>query len=312
MTAMRKIYATLAIPFLLAACQKFDFNRPIAEINGEPILAQELRQVLAREKEKYPAEKLGAGKEFLKIKEKTLNELIDRKLLLKEATAQGTYLSDEEFQEELRKYKSNYTELSFQKMLQERGMTNEEWLQLRRESFIVGKFLAQQNPDAKAAAPAAVQKYYDEHIAQYQVPESVHVRQIVTDTKEKAESILRRLKQGENFAKLARDLSLSPDRSEGGDLGFIRRGSFPREFEVCFSMNPGEISPIIPSAYGFHLFKVLEKAPGRTLDLTEVSNKIYVQLREQSREEYLNTLLATLRSQANIRINREVLEKMPL
>jgi parvulin-like peptidyl-prolyl isomerase len=309
---MRKLQVILALPFFLAACQKFDFDRVVAKINGEPIPAQELRRVLLREKEKYPPERLSSGKEFLKIKEKTLNELIDRKLLLKEATAQGTYLSDEEFQEELRKYKSNYTELAFQKMLQERGMSNEEWSELRRESFIVGKFLAQQNPEAKATTPAAVQKYYDEHLAEFQVPESVHVRQIVTDTKEKAESILRRLKQGENFAKLARDLSLSPDRAEGGDLGFIRRGSFPREFEVCFTMNPGEISPIIPSVYGFHLFKVLEKAPGRTLDLTEVSNKIYVQLREQSREEYLNTLLTTLRSQAKIEINREVLEKMPL
>lgn len=309
---MRKLPLLLALPVLLAACQKFDFDQAVARLNGDPIPAQELRRVLLREKEKYPPEKLGSGKEFLKIKEKTLNELIDRKLLLKEATAQGTYLSDEEFQEELRKYKSNYTELAFQKMLQERGMSNEEWSELRRESFIVGKFLAQQNPEAKATTPAAVQKYYDEHLAEFQVPESVHVRQIVTDTKEKAESILRRLKQGENFAKLARDLSLSPDRSEGGDLGFIRRGSFPREFEVCFTMNPGEISPIIPSVYGFHLFKVLEKAPGRTLDLTEVSNKIYVQLKAQSREEYLNTLLASLRSQAKIEINREVLEKMPL
>ncbi|HKY62763.1 MAG TPA: peptidyl-prolyl cis-trans isomerase [bacterium] len=309
---MRKLHAILALPVLLAACQKFDFSRTVATIDGEPVPAQELRRVLLREKEKYPPEKLGSGSEFVKIKEKTLNELIDRKLLLKEATAQGTYLSEQEFQEELRKYKSNYTELAFQRMLQERGMSNEEWLQLRRESFIVGKFLAQQNPEAKATTPAAVQKYYDEHLAEFQVPESVHVRQIVTDTKEKAESILRRLKQGENFAKLARDLSLSPDRSEGGDLGFIRRGSFPREFEVCFTMNPGEISPIIPSVYGFHLFKVLEKVPGRTLDLTEVSNKIYVQLKQQSREEYLNTLLAGLRSQAKIEINREVLEKMPL
>ncbi|HEX5034253.1 MAG TPA: peptidyl-prolyl cis-trans isomerase [bacterium] len=309
---MRKLHAILVLPVLLAACQKFDFGRTVVTIDGEPVPAQELRRVLLREKEKYPPEKLGSGGEFNKIKEKTLKELIDRKLLLREATAQGTYLSDQEFQDELRKYKSNYTELAFQKMLQERGMSNEEWLELRRESFIVGKFLAQQNPEAKATTPAAVQKYYDEHLPEFQVPESVHVRQIVTDTKEKAESILRRLKQGENFAKLARDLSLSPDRSEGGDLGFIRRGSFPREFEVCFTMNPGEISPIIPSVYGFHLFKVLEKVPGRTLDLTEVSNKIYVQLKQQSREEYLNTLLAQLRSQAKIEINREVLEKMPL
>ncbi|KAB2838502.1 hypothetical protein F9K50_09160 [bacterium] len=165
---------------------------------------------------------------------------------------------------------------------------------------------------AQEVTEEAVKKYYEEHLDQFKVPESVRVRQIVTDTKEKAESILRRLRQGENFAKLAKDLSLSPDRREGGDLGFIPRGSFPREFEVCFTMNPGEISPIIPSLYGFHLFKVIEKAPGRTQDLTEVSNKIFMQLKQRAREQYLKSLLERLRSQAKIEINRDVLERMTL
>ncbi|MFO1463770.1 MAG: peptidyl-prolyl cis-trans isomerase [bacterium] len=303
----------LLISALLAiACARFDPNAVVASLNGLPIKAAEVQQALRREKDKYSPEKLRSKAEFLKIKEKALNELVDRKLLLQEATAQGTFISEEEFQEELRKYKSSYTEASFQKMLEERGVSNEEWLQLRRDNFIIAKFLATTGPESQTVTQEAVQKYYEEHPEEFKVPESVHVRQIVTDTKEKAESILRRLRQGENFAKLARDLSLSPDRSEGGDLGFIPRGSFPREFEVCFTMNPGEISPIIPSLYGFHLFKVLEKSPGRIQDLTEVSQRIFLQLKQRAREEYLKTLLERLRSQAKLEINRDVLEKMTL
>ncbi|HCU23805.1 MAG TPA: peptidylprolyl isomerase, partial [Deltaproteobacteria bacterium] len=91
-----------------------------------------------------------------------------------------------------------------------------------------------------------------------------------------------------------------------------RRGSFPREFEVCFSMNPGEISPIIPSLYGFHLFKVIEKTPGRTLDLTEVSNRISLQLKQETREQYMKTLLQELRNQAKITIDSQVLARISL
>jgi len=308
----RRLFPWVALLLTFGACTHFDPETVTAVLDGVPIKAREVQQALEREKEKYSPEKLRSKADFFKIKEKALNEIIDRRLLLKEATAQGTFISEEEFQVELRKYKSNYTEVTFQKMLQERGISNEEWLNLHRESFIVSKFLAGAGPEAHDVTPEAVQKYYDEHPDEFKVAETVHVRQIVTDTKEKAESILRRLRQGENFAKLARDLSLSPDRAEGGDLGFIPRGSFPREFEVCFTMNPGEISPIIPSLYGFHLFKVIEKAPGRTLDLTEVSQKIYMQLKQQAREKYMKTLLERLRSQAKIEINRDVLERMTL
>ncbi len=309
---MAKRLFLLALCLTGLACTHFDPNSVVAVLDGTPIKASELQEVLRRQKDTYPPEKLRSGAEFLKIKEKVLQELVDRKLLVKEATAQGTFISEEEFQEELRKFKSNYTEEGFQKMLAERGISNEEWLQVRRDNFIIAKFLGNTDPEAQNVTNEAVQKYYDEHLDEFKIPESVHVRQIVTDTKDKAESILRRLRQGENFAKLARDLSMSPDRTEGGDLGFITKGSFPREFEVCFTMNPGEISPIIPSLYGFHLFKVLEKSPGRTKDLTEVSSRIFLQLKQQTREEYRKTLLEKLRSQAKLEINRDNLEKMPL
>lgn len=308
--ARRCLIVVAALVF--SACTRFDAEQTVGAVDGVAIPARELQQAIRREKEKFPPEKLNSRSEFLKVKEKVLNELIDRKLLLKEATAQGTFISEEEFQDELLKYKSNYTEATFQKMLEERGVSNEEWLQLRRESFIVAKFLAKSGTEAQEVTEEAVKAYYEAHPDEFKVPESVRVRQIVTDTKEKAESILRRLRQGENFAKLAKDLSLSPDRREGGDLGFIPRGSFPREFEVCFTMNPGEISPIIPSLYGFHLFKVIEKAPGRTQDLTEVTSKIFMQLKQRAREQYLKSLLERLRSQAKIEINRDVLERMTL
>jgi len=309
---MAKRLFLIAICLAGFACTPFDSNSVVAVLDGTPIKSLEVQEVLRRQKDTYPPEKLRSKADFLKIKEKVLQELVDRKLLVKEATAQGTFISEEDFQEELRKYKSNYTEEGFQKMLAERGVSNEEWLQVRRENFIIAKFLANTSPESQTLTNDAVQKYYDAHLDEFKVPESVHVRQIVTDTKEKAESILRRLRQGENFAKLARDLSLSPDRVEGGDLGFISKGSFPREFEVCFTMNPGEISPIIPSLYGFHLFKVLEKSPGRTQDLTEVSSRIFLQLKQQTREEYRKTLLEKLRSQAKLEINRDTLEKMTL
>src|SRR5690606_22575432 len=152
------------------------------------------------------------------------------------------------------------------------------------------------------------QAYYENHLSEFRVPAAVRLRQIVTDPKEKAESILRRLRNGENFAKLARDLSLSPDRERGGDVGFITQGLFPREFDVGFSMKPGEISPIITSAYGFHLFKVLEKVHERQLPWEEVEAQIILNLKQQARKAGREKVLRELRGKTKIEIHEEVLE----
>lgn len=283
----------------------------VVKIGETQITVGEVTRELNRRRDVYEPEAAQSNAQARNVKKSIVSELIDRRLLLAEATKQGLQVEPEELEIELRKYKSNYTELTFQKMLQERGFTPEEWADLKKENLLIQKFLRGQ----VALAPVSeddLKKYYEGHVADYSIPESVHVRQIVTDTKDKAEAILRRLVQGENFAKLAGDLSLSPDRQKGGDLGFIHRGAFPREFEVCFSMKPGEISPIIPSLYGFHIFKILEKAPPRTQEFAEVRDKIEAELKDRAREDAVKKQIESLRAQAKVTINDKLLERIQL
>ena len=79
--------------------------------------------------------------------------------------------------------------------------------------------------------------------------------------REKIEIIQEKLKSGEKFADLARDFSDDPGSAKkGGDLGFVQRGDFVREFEqVAFSLKPGEISDIVESQYGFHIIQMIER-----------------------------------------------------
>jgi len=273
---------------------------------------EEYQKALRRKLEIVHGEKPEVTKPSMQLKKSVLDQMVEKKLLVLEAGKRGITVADDELEREIAKYKSNYTELSFQKMLLERGVSNEEWVGLRKENLLVEKMMKAGPGDADAVPPEAVKKYYDEHPDEFKVPESVRVRQIVTDTKEKADSILRRLQNGENFAKLARDLSLSPDRKAGGDLGFIARGSFPREFDVCFSMNPGEISPIIPSIYGFHIFKVLERSEAKVLTLDEVKDKIEEQLKESARRDSAKAMLEQLKQQAKIEVHEDLLERITL
>ncbi len=302
--------ALLGLLFLLG-CGGPKAEQVVAKVDDIEITVGDVHKVMRRQRLIYEG-KSKSSETFFKEKQRILNDLIDKKLLLREAQVKGTMIAEEDFQKELSKYKSSYTEVSFQKMLHESGMSNEEWIQIKRENFIITQFLKSNSHSGLEISPDAVQKYYEEHIQDFKTSDSVHVRQIVTDTKEKAESILRRLQNGENFAKLARDLSLSPDRKEGGDLGFMIRGSFPREFEVCFSMNPGEISPIIPSIYGFHIFKVIEKVPAKTQDIMEVHDKIVTLLKQKTQQQRLQDLLKELRQKAVIQIDESLLKRITL
>ena len=272
----------------------------------------DLTKVLQQEKENYPKEVYRNSQLFQGLKKRILSEIIDRRLLLSEALRKGTNINEDELQREVQRHKNQYTEMSFQKILKESGISYKEWMQRKRENLIVKKYVDNITSLSEPINQETIKKYYLENIESFKVPESVRVRQIVTDTKEKSESILRRLRNGENFAKLAQDLSLSPDRKNGGDLGFIFKGSFPREFEVCFSMNPGEISPIIPSLYGFHIFKVIEKSPSRTIPLNEAEGKIALLLRQGARQKIREKLILELRSKTKIQINEDLLERVSL
>lgn len=107
----------------------------------------------------------------------------------------------------------------------------------------------------------ALKAYYQEHYASKKPEEEVHARHILVDSQAKAESIIRQLNKGANFAKLAS--SFSTDKASGGtnggDLGWFKRGDMIPDFSnVVFTMKPGSISQTpVHTQYGWHVIQVL-------------------------------------------------------
>ena len=112
---------------------------------------------------------------------------------------------------------------------------------------------------AKAATDEAEHKAYDEAAkAQPPVPE-VHARHILLPTEEEAKAALARVKKGEDFAKVATELSKDPG-GEGGDLGWFTKDKMVPEFaDAAFKMEPGQVSDPVKSQFGWHIIKVEEK-----------------------------------------------------
>ena len=88
---------------------------------------------------------------------------------------------------------------------------------------------------------------------------TIHCSYILVKSEKEANTVIGRLKTGEKFSKIAKEVSLCPSKKRGGDLGKFSRGKMVREFEkAAFALNKGEISPIIKTKFGYHIIKRLE------------------------------------------------------
>ena len=87
----------------------------------------------------------------------------------------------------------------------------------------------------------------------------VHCAHILVKTEKEVNTILERLKKGEKFSSIAKDVSLCPSKKRGGDLGTFGRGQMVKEFEnTAFALDKGQISGIVKTQFGYHIIKRLE------------------------------------------------------
>jgi parvulin-like peptidyl-prolyl isomerase len=105
--------------------------------------------------------------------------------------------------------------------------------------------------------------------------EQVHARHILVETEEEAKKVIERLKAGEDFAALAKELSKDDsNKDKGGDLGWFGRGVMVTEFEnAAFALEPGKISDLVKTDYGYHIIQVLEKDANHPLDEATLSQR---------------------------------------
>jgi parvulin-like peptidyl-prolyl isomerase len=124
--------------------------------------------------------------------------------------------------------------------------------------------------------PSMAEEYYSEHMMDFVAGEQVHIRMIVVETRVAADSVLQVLRDGADFAELARVRSLHGGSGQkGGDLGYIHRGRMGGLLDdVAFSLETGRLSEPFPYMGYWGILEVLEKLPARQLTLEEANPQI--------------------------------------
>jgi hypothetical protein len=150
-----------------------------------------------------------------------------------------------------------------------------------------------------------VAAWYEAHRQDFVRPERVRLRQILTEDRASAERTLQQLAAGADFAELARRFSRDPSAATGGYQGELSRENLPPAFaDVIFSLEPGEVSKVVPAEYGFHIFQVLERFPAGAVPLEEARDEIRERLRQERADRLLAELVSEGRRQYNVVVHR--------
>jgi parvulin-like peptidyl-prolyl isomerase len=125
----------------------------------------------------------------------------------------------------------------------------------------------------------------------------------VSALREKAETILKRLIEGEPFEALAVQYSQGPAAKAGGDLGFLEKGMmYPEVDEEVFRLQKGEMGGVVESPIGFHIIKVLDKRGAGVKPIEEVREEIMGRISEEKIEEKFQEWFKRLREKSHIDI----------
>lgn len=250
---------------------------PAAIVNGQEIpMASFLREV---EKRQVALVQHGVnlntpqGKAQLEQeKQLALDNMIDDVLVLQDAAKHGVAVSDADLDAELQKIVSGLGgQAKFEEQLRIAGQTLEEARSMLRTQLVYLKMR-------------------DRVVANLQTAEQVHARHILVDSQATAQALLAQIQAGSDFGQIARQASQdSVTRDSGGDLGWFARGTLPaKELEdAALALQPGQVSGVIQSAFGYHLVQVLERDPARQLE-----GELFVQVQQQAMENWLNGLRA--------------------
>ncbi len=238
-----------------------------AVVNGEEITLADFEKMVDLQKKQYETQyqftedtwkqEVEEGKTYEAfLKENVLENMITEMLLMQKADEEQIQITDEQIEEEFTKLRENFeTDEAYNQFLELNGYTEESLKDMIRKDFTLNEYLTKVI-DAENIDDEAAKAYYDENINEYK--QQVDARHILVKTEDEAKTVIDRIDKGEDFAELAKELSLDTTSAAiGGDLGSFGRNIMVPEFEdAAFSLEPGEISDPIQTIHGYHVIEV--------------------------------------------------------
>jgi len=273
----------------------------VATVNGEVITYNQFRQrvfeVREAYKEVYSGEEL--EKQFGDRKKSILNDLIEERLLLGEAKRENIEVDKIEIEKMLNIAKSKFKSLDdFHRVLRNEGLTLETLEKEYKQRLMIKKIIQFKVNSRVRIEDYEISQYYQAHKKNFFEPEQVKIRQILVKmgdsekaAKQTAQSILKRIKGGENV--------------EWEDLDFINTSELLPELGVAISkLEINEISSLVRTQTGYHIMRLEGRKLPRARKLPEVRDEISRILFSKKADRIYSNFVNTLKKEADIDIRK--------
>jgi peptidyl-prolyl cis-trans isomerase SurA len=251
----------------------------VAVVGDEIVLKSELEEQVAfycMQAQIDPADTT----KIKEVRKEILDRMIDAKVVVNEARKRQLAVSNQELnqaiEDAVKEVKGRMgSEEKFKEELEKEGLT-EEKLRSKYRQELEGQLLAMKLVEKEVRSKI---RATDEDVAQFfkerkqelpKKPPEVTLAQVVVlaeadsvvekKARDKAEQVLKAVREGQSFEKLAAQYSDDPSAENGGDVGVLKKGMFEENFEkVAFALKPGEVSGLVRSQFGFHIIKAIDK-----------------------------------------------------
>ena len=292
----------------------------IARVNNEIITRSEYDKALGSAEEevrqdcqgKCTPDQLQAA--LAERRKTALRDLIDQSLLAQRGKDMGISVETEVVKQldALRQQNKLASMDDLEKAVSSQGMNWEDFKNKIRNHILTQKVISQEVGSHVSIGESDAQKYYDEHKAEFVRPEQVALREIIVSTegkkeaelpdlKKKAETALKRVKDGEDFAGIAKRLSDGSTKEQGGYIGAFKRGELAKQLEdVVFNMKRNELTDVLETKQGFLVMQVIEHYDEGEQSFDKVKNEIMDRLYNEKLEPAAREYLKTLREQSYV------------
>lgn len=286
----------------------------LIKVNGKPITRQELdRSVKIMLKQTGTQQLIPDA--LKKAQDSILEQLVNSELLYQTAQEAGIKDLEQQVKKQLEVNRSRYkTDAEYEAALVELQMNQAAIEDFTRRDIAINKMLEQRFGKKAEVSESEAKKFYDDNRSKYfEKTASVRASHILIGTPEnaaqedrdkakaKAEEILAKLKDGADFEDMVKQNSTCPSKEKGGDLGVFGRGEMVPPFEkAAFMLQPGQMSGVVATIFGYHIIKLTESIPAKVEPYDDVKAKIVEYLKREKVRAELPALIKELREKAKI------------